>query len=66
MGRIGFEPMRQKCHRFTVCCYRPLSHLPIRDFDILICFTLLDAVGFEPTTHRLKVGNSTTELRILE
>ncbi len=65
MGRIGFEPMRHSCHRFTVCCYRPLSHLPLdttsKDYHMFV-----DAVGFEPTTHRLKVGNSTTELRILE
>ncbi len=56
MGRIGFV---------TVCCYRPLSHLPLdttsKDYHMFV-----DAVGFEPTTHRLKVGNSTTELRILE
>ena len=28
LGRTGFEPTRQLSHRFTVCCFRPLSHLP--------------------------------------
>lgn len=57
--------MGHHCHRFTVCCYRPLSHLPPSPMRYQKHTSYMDAVGFEPTTHRLKVGNSTTELRIL-
>ncbi len=68
VGREGFEPPKAEADRFTVCCNRPLYHLPILTFtkylpkhpSKLLSFLQSEpSVGLEPTTHGLQNRCST-------
>ena len=68
VGREGFEPPKAEADRFTVCCNRPLYHLPLLDIykvllkqpSKLLSFVQTEpSVGLEPTTHGLQNRCST-------
>ena len=50
--RVGFEPTKAEADRFTVCCDRPLHHLPI-------FYNPEPKAGLEPATHGLQNRCST-------
>jgi hypothetical protein len=49
LGKIGFEPMKNKFDGFTVHCFWPLSHFPECYPELVLWKKNTEKVGIEPT-----------------